>query len=117
VAVAAHVDWHAVDKGGEIGAVIEVEAAQKILVGLAGAGMLGGNQAGHVFRQLADARDRLGSEIGIADNAFRCCLGGPDLLQLATVDDDLLLFLESRPQAFVRRIGGGERSRGADGSK
>jgi hypothetical protein len=46
MAVGRHVDGHAVDLDGQIGAVVEVEAAQKILVGFARAGMLGGDQPG-----------------------------------------------------------------------
>ena len=46
VAMGRHVDGHAVDLDGEIGAVVEIEAAQKILVGFAFAGMLGDDQPG-----------------------------------------------------------------------
>jgi hypothetical protein len=35
VAVGSHVDRHAVDPDGEIGAVVEIEAAQEVLVGFA----------------------------------------------------------------------------------
>ena len=53
VAMCRHVDRHAVDGDGEIGAVIEIEAAQEILVGFAFAGMLGDDQARHRLKQLA----------------------------------------------------------------
>ena len=55
-----HVDRHAVDLDGEIGAVVEIEAAQEILVGFAFAGMLGDDQAGHDLQRLAGARERHG---------------------------------------------------------
>ena len=42
-----HVDGHAVYFDGKIGAVVKVEAAQEILVGLTLSGMLGDDQAGH----------------------------------------------------------------------
>ena len=56
VAVRRHVDRHAVDGDGKIRAVVEIEAAQKILVGFALAGMLGDDQARHDFQHLADPR-------------------------------------------------------------
>ena len=52
-----HVDGHAVDLDGEIGAVIEVEATQKILIGFALAGMLGHDQSRHHLQRLAGARE------------------------------------------------------------
>ncbi|MPM96483.1 hypothetical protein SDC9_143646 [bioreactor metagenome] len=57
-----HVDRHAADRGGEIGTVIEVEAAQEVLVGLAVAGMLRHDQAGHHLQRLAGAQDGHGSQ-------------------------------------------------------
>ncbi len=58
VAVGRHVDRHAVDADGEIRAVVQVKAAQKILVGFALAGMLGDDQPRHHLQRLADARER-----------------------------------------------------------
>ena len=55
VAVGRHVDRHAVDADGQIGAVVEIEAAQKILVGFALAGMLGHDQPRHHLQRFADA--------------------------------------------------------------
>ena len=55
-----HVDGHAVDADREIRAVIEVEAAQEILVGFTLAGMLGDDQARHDFQRFADAQERDG---------------------------------------------------------
>lgn len=49
VLVRTHVDRHAIDKSGEIGPVIEIEAAQKDLVGLAAARVLRGDEAGDVL--------------------------------------------------------------------
>ena len=42
----------------EIGTVIEVEAAQEVLVRLAGAGVLRDDHAGNEFQHLAGAQDR-----------------------------------------------------------
>ena len=49
VRVRAHVDRHVVDVDREIGAVVEIVAAQEILVGFALAGVLRDDQAGHGF--------------------------------------------------------------------
>ena len=51
VRMGAHVDRHFVDRDGEIGAVVEIEAAQEILVGLAVAAVLGDDQAGNDFKR------------------------------------------------------------------
>src|SRR5262245_35943032 len=59
VAVGAHVDRHAVDRDGEIGAVVEIKATQEILVGLALARVLGHDQAGRRFEEFARPRHRL----------------------------------------------------------
>jgi hypothetical protein len=51
--VAALVDRHAVHRGAQVGAVIEVEAAQVELIGLALAAMLADDQARHRFQHFA----------------------------------------------------------------
>ena len=56
VAVGAHVDRHAVDRDGEVGAVVEVEAAQEILVGFALAAVLRDDEAGHRFSSASPGR-------------------------------------------------------------
>ena len=62
-----HVDGHAVDPDREIGAVVEVEAAQEILVGFALAGMLGDDQAGHDLQRLAGPQEGHGIHLRAAD--------------------------------------------------
>ena len=62
-----HVDGHAVDLDGEIGAVVEIEAAQKILVGFAFAGMLGDDQSRHHLQRLAGAGEGLRVHLRAAD--------------------------------------------------
>ena len=47
--------------------MVEIEAAQKILVGFALAGMLGDDQAGHDFKRLAGAREGHGVHLRAAD--------------------------------------------------
>jgi len=51
----AHVDWHVLERDIDIGAVIEVEAAQEILVGLALPAVLGGDQSRHHLEHFADS--------------------------------------------------------------
>ena len=50
------VERHALEARLEIGAVVEVEAANEVLVRLPVAGMLGHDEAGHGLEQLAFAR-------------------------------------------------------------
>ena len=57
VRVRAQVDRHPVEPEGDIGAVVEVEAAQEILVGFSLTGMLRDDQARHRFEDFARPRD------------------------------------------------------------
>ena len=66
-----HVDRDAVDAGREIRAVIQVEAAQEILVGLAIASMLGDHEPGHGLQQLTGAHHRAGLELRARHGALR----------------------------------------------
>lgn len=70
-----HVDGHAVDLDGEIGAVVKVEAAQEILIGFTFSGMLGDDQAGHDIQRLADTRERHRVHL-LAGKAYRAGGGG-----------------------------------------
>ncbi|MGC4090801.1 MAG: hypothetical protein QM756_23595 [Polyangiaceae bacterium] len=56
VAVGGQVDGHAVDGDGKVGAVVQVEAPQEILVGFAVPGMLGDDEAGYRFQHLRRAQ-------------------------------------------------------------
>ena len=51
----------------EIGAVVKVEAAQEILVGLTLSGMLGDDQAGHDLKRLAGPQEGHGIHLRAAD--------------------------------------------------
>jgi len=57
VAVAGQVHRDAIQRRGEIRAVVEVEPAQEVLVRLPVAGMLGGDQSGHRLQHLARPLD------------------------------------------------------------
>ena len=75
MAMSRHVDGHAVYFDGEIGAVVKIEAAQEILIGLTLSGMLGDDQAGHDLQRLADTRERHGVHL-LAGEAYRAGGGG-----------------------------------------
>ena len=53
MAMGAHIERHAVEIEREVGAVIEVEAAQEILVGFAVAAVLRDDKTWHDFQRLA----------------------------------------------------------------
>jgi len=67
VRMGAHVHRHVVDGDREVGAVVEIEAAQKILVGLAVAAVLGDDQAGHDFQRFRGPRKRPRIDVRAAD--------------------------------------------------
>jgi hypothetical protein len=70
-----HVDGHAVDAGGEVGAVVEVEAEQEVLVGLAVARVLRDDEAGHELEHLARALRRAAAQQLALDDPLRRRIG------------------------------------------
>ncbi len=92
VAVAAHVGGHTINEGGEIGAVIEIETAQEILVCLTLTRMLGSDQTGNGLEHLASAQNRPEVEIAIAHDARRPGVGDADKVDGAAIDDDFRVF-------------------------
>jgi hypothetical protein len=68
----AHVHRHVIDQGREVGAVIEIEAAQEVLVRLARSGVLDGDQAGHGLQQLGHPQQGSDGEVCAA----HCALAG-----------------------------------------
>src|SRR5262249_33608552 len=89
VRVRGEVERHVVEEDREVGPVIEVEAAQEVLVGLPTASMLRDDDAGNGLEELTAARDRAIGELGPAGRALagRLCDAGHAVL--ATLDDDL----------------------------
>jgi hypothetical protein len=83
VAVRAEVDRHVVDRQREVGSVIEVEAAEEILVGLAATGMLGGDQARRCLEQLTGAKQRSDLDVRPGDAALARRAGRADPLLAA----------------------------------
>ena len=70
VRVAGHVDGNVVHAHRQVGAVVEIEAAQEILVGLSAAGMLGDDHAGNFLDHFAGAKQRTQRQIGGAHHAL-----------------------------------------------
>ena len=64
MSVGTKVDRHAVGKKGDVGTVVGIETAQKILVGLSGtAGMFHGDEAGDQPQHLSRSALRLQQNI------------------------------------------------------
>jgi hypothetical protein len=87
VAVGADVHLHAVDVGREVGPVIEVEAAQEVLVGLAAARMLRGDHPRYRLQQFGGAQQRSHEQVAAADRPLARGVGDADL-GLAAAEDD-----------------------------
>ena len=90
MAVRPQVHWHAVEDHGVVGAVIEVEASQEILVGLAATRMLHSHHAGHRFQQIGGFEHRPHQQVGAADGAFTGGGGRAHQIGIAAEYDDLL---------------------------
>ena len=69
VGVGGQVVGHVVHEAGEVGAVVEAEAAQEILVRLALAAVLRHDQAGHFFEEVGGPQNGPVFEVGLGDFA------------------------------------------------
>jgi hypothetical protein len=90
VGVADHIDRHAHHVGGKIAAVVEIETAQKILVGLAVAGVLGDDHAGNGFEYFGWAQQRAVGELLGGHRAFGGRIGDAGQVMGAAADGDFL---------------------------
>jgi hypothetical protein len=70
VRVRAHVDRHAIHAGQKVGAVVEIEAAQVILICFARAAMLSDDDAGNGLDDFAGAQEWPQRDLGVANGAF-----------------------------------------------
>jgi hypothetical protein len=68
----AHVDRHVIERDVDIGAVIEIEATQEILVGLALSTVLRGDQSRHDLEHFTYSSSRLLLDLFAGDNSLRC---------------------------------------------
>ena len=115
--VARHVDRNPVDPDAEVRAMVEVEAAQKILIGLAAARMLRGHHTRCGFDQLAGAQDWPFFEIDPAGKTFRSRTSPADGVAFAALHFDFLFEgIRGRRRRFGRRQdqGQGGTEHGAD---
>jgi hypothetical protein len=90
VAMRVHVHGNAIDAGGQVGAVIQVEAAQEILVGLAIARVLSDHESGNGFEQLAGAHHGTRLELRARDRALSRRLDATDEAASLCRDHDLV---------------------------
>ena len=68
--VGAHVDRHVIDEEADIGAMVEREAAQEILIGFSSAAVLGDDEARHAFEHLARHVGRSGFQLLLGYDAL-----------------------------------------------
>jgi hypothetical protein len=90
MAVRRQVHRDPVDRGGEVGPVIEIESAQEELIRLSSSAVLRRDQPRHRLENLARPRERPTGELLEADRALRGGLGHPDEAIRAAPDHDLL---------------------------
>ncbi len=88
--VGAQIPRHTVDIGREIRSVVQIEAAQEVLVGLAAPRMLCRDHAGNDFEQLRDFEHWPNEQIRAADGALTRRVGRSEQLEPATEYDDFL---------------------------
>ena len=96
VAVRAQVPRHAVHVRREVRAVVQVEAAQEVLVGFAAARVLHRNQSGYRLEQLGNAQHRPHRQIRTAHGALARGVRRAEQLHAAPEDDDLLELIGRR---------------------
>ena len=84
-----HVDRHAVDARGEVGAVVQVEAAQEVLVRLAVAAVLRHDEPGDGLEDLGGPEDRAVLELGGEHGALARRRDVADQCEAPGVDDHL----------------------------
>ena len=95
------VHQHAVHRRTQVGAVIEIEATQVELVGLALAAVLADDQARHRFQQLAGPIDRARFKLLLRDGAHACSISHTDAGHIAG-NDNLLKCLLAASKNFRR---------------
>ena len=99
--VAAQIDGHAVDRSGEVGPVIQIEAAQEHLVRFTRAAVLRHDQAGHGFQHVTGSQQRPDSKVHLPDDAFRCTACLPREVFSSAGDHELFKCLFSGVRADI----------------
>ena len=87
--------------------MIEIEASQKVLIGLAGPGVLGGDHAGDRFQQFRRLQEGPDQQVRSGNGALAGRMSDADL-GLAPTKDHNLLYFARRPGGDL--FLGGERS-------
>src|SRR5438876_7375851 len=100
VSVRPEVDRHAVQRGEEVGTVIEVEPAQEVLVGLPGSAVLGDDEARHQFQYLAWSKDGSVLDQLAGDPAGARGVGSSDRVLVMAGDHDLFAVVRVRARAL-----------------
>jgi len=90
VGMADHVDRHPHDQCREVAAMVEVEAAQEILVGLAITGMLSDHHARYDFHDLGRAEQWSVGQLPGRDRSLAGRFGDTDQVLAAAADGDFL---------------------------
>jgi hypothetical protein len=106
VPVRAHVDGHAVDADREVRAVVDIEAADEILVGFAFAAVLRDDEARHRLEHFAGAIDRRARKLFRADEPLACRLRDADVAsaRVEGVDGGEIGHAVCRQRSFRRRF-------------
>ena len=108
VCMADHIGRHAHHRRREIAAMVEIEAAQEVLVGLAVAGVLGNDHAGDGFQRFCRPQQGAVGQLPAADGPFGGAVGNAGQVLFAAADGDLL---QCRQTAGVGKVAGGEGQR------
>ena len=78
-----HIDGHVIQSEGEVGAMVQIKSAHKVLVGLAFTAVLGGYQARDKLQQFGGARNRAQFQLGVKNNTFGCGDGRAGQVEVA----------------------------------
>ena len=92
VTVRGQIQRHPVEERGEVRAVIEIDAAQKVLVGFPAARVLCDNDAGHGFKDFAGTQNGAMLQLLRADCAMSGRVSNPDQTVRTPVHNCLLQF-------------------------
>ena len=105
MAMGTEVHLYIVDIGREIRPVIEVEAAQKVLVGLPTARVLGGYHSRHRFKQFGNPQQGPHQQVRSGNRAFTGRLGDADLGQTASEDHNFTNLVGRSGRSDDRLVG------------
>src|SRR5262249_32729395 len=108
MAVRPKVPRHAVDDGREVRAVVEIEAAQEVLIRLAASRVLYRDEPRHGLEQLRDLQHRPHEQVCAADGPFAGRFRAANELETSAEHDDLFQGLPalSRRAVCCRRAVG-----------